>query len=43
MVAKSDYLIAFTWNKGNVPKDGGTLNTWNKCKNNKIHISLLTL
>lgn len=40
-VAKSDYLIAFTFSDDNQPNDGGTQNTWIKCKSkNKIHISI---
>lgn len=40
-VAKSEYLIAFTFGIGSVPKDGGTSDTWNKCTSpNKIHLSL---
>jgi len=31
-VAKGcDYLIAFTFGKGDQPADGGTLDTWKKC------------
>jgi len=41
-VAKSDYVIAFTWGKEE-PEDGGTLDTWNKSKGKKIHISLQEL
>eukprot|EP00731_Ephydatia_muelleri_P036089 Em0200g8a len=42
-VAKSEYLVAFTWGKGSVPKEGGTLNTWMKCKGRKVHIPLDSL
>ena len=42
-VALSEYLIAFTWGEGDVPKNGGTHDTWTKCKNRKIHIPLRTL
>lgn len=39
-VAISNYLIAFTFSKGNEPDDGGTKDTWNKSNSNKIHICL---
>jgi hypothetical protein len=33
LVARSDYLLAFTWGTDSKqPKDGGTLDTWNKSK-----------
>ena len=39
-VAKSDYLIAFTWNR-KVPQKGGTAHTWKNTKTHqKIHINL---
>lgn len=38
-VAKSDYMLAFTFGK-NCPEDGGTKHTWDLCKNKKFHISL---
>lgn len=41
-VANSKYLIAFTFGD-NKPVDGGTLDTWNKCKNKKIHVNLYNL
>ena len=48
-VAKSDYIIAYTFNNGkDNPKDGGTLDTWNKAlafgnTTHRIHTSLYTL
>jgi len=39
-VAKSNYMLAFTFGK-NYPEDGGTKHTWDLCKSNKFHISLL--
>ena len=42
-VAMSEYLVAFTWGKGSVPKEGGTLDTWMKCKGRKVHIPLDSL
>ncbi len=43
MVAKSDYCIAFSWSDGNEPTDGGTADTWKKCKGVKKHISLQSM
>ena len=43
LVAQSDYIIAFTWGNGDIPKDGGTLDTWNKSNGKKIHVSLNSL
>jgi hypothetical protein len=38
---KSDILIAFSWGTGSAPTDGGTYDTWKKCKARiKIHVSL---
>lgn len=42
-VAESDYLLAFTWGSGDVPKEGGTMDTWSKCKGSKYHIPLESL
>ena len=42
-VAKSEYLIAFTWGKEDVPKEGGTLDTWKKCQGMKLHFPLDSL
>lgn len=44
-VAKSKYLVAFTWNDGDTPKKGtGTCDTWTKCKSShKVHIPLSSL
>jgi hypothetical protein len=37
-----DRLFAFTWAKGaEPPNDGGTRDTWDKCKAEKRHISLM--
>lgn len=30
-IANCDYMIAFTWSPTNIPAEGGTLDTWNKC------------
>ena len=42
-VADCDYMIAFTFNNGDIPAKGGTLDTWNKCKSVKKHVNLYTL
>lgn len=43
-VGKVDRLIAFTFGTGDVPKDGGTKNTWDNSKAPvKIHVSLRSL
>lgn len=42
-VAKSDYLIAFSWSNEDHPLEGGTKHTWDNCKNKKYHVSLSTL
>lgn len=39
-IAKSDYMIAFSWSKDKEPVEGGTLNTWKQAKKHKFHISL---
>ena len=39
-IAKSQYLIAFSWSDGEEPTKGGTLDTWSKCTGNKLHIPL---
>ncbi len=44
LIAKNcDIMIAFSWSDGDTPEEGGTLDTWKKCKAKKIHISLNTL
>lgn len=42
-VAQSRFLIAFSWSEGEAPKKGGTLDTWNKCTGNTLHIPLSLL
>ena len=45
-VAKSDYLIAFTWSDGEEPRKGtGTYDTWKKCSKGtrRMHIPLKSL
>jgi len=43
-VAKSQYIIALTYNNGNIPKDGGTKHTWDMATTpNKIHIDIGSL
>lgn len=45
LVAKdAEALLAYTFGPGDVPADGGTLDTWNKCKaETKLHVSLPSL
>ncbi len=41
---QSDFLLAFTWGESeSQPADGGTLDTWNKCRGIKSHVPLHTL
>ena len=42
-VARSDYLIAFSWSDGEEPTKGGTMDTWSKCTGKKLHIPLSSL
>lgn len=43
-VAKSPFLIAFTFSPGKVPKTGsGTSDTWKKCVGMRLHVSLSSL
>ena len=42
-VAGSDYLLAFTWGSEDVPKEGGTMDTWSKCRGTKHHVPLESL
>lgn len=40
----SKYLIAFTWNEGDTPKEeSGTYDTWNKHSGRKIHVPIGSL
>jgi hypothetical protein len=39
-VAQFDELLAYTFGEGDVPADGGTKDTWDKCQGKKTHISL---
>lgn len=44
--ASCDYLLAFTWGEGDVPKDGGTKDTWDKAKlfkGTQLHVPLISL
>jgi len=37
-LAASDYLLALTWGSGDVPMEGGTMDTWKKCRGRKYHV-----
>jgi hypothetical protein len=39
-VAQCEAMLAFTFGKGNEPATGGTLDTWNKCQGERLHVSL---
>lgn len=40
-VGKADYLLAFTWGDGKIPKPGGTMHTWyNSSAETKTHVPL---
>jgi hypothetical protein len=40
-VAQADGMLAYTWGEtSDQPADGGTLDTWNKCQGEKIHVPL---
>lgn len=43
-VSKSEYIIAYTFNNSNIPKEGGTKHTWDLSKSNhKYHFSLYNI
>ena len=39
-VAQSGGLLAYTFGRGDVPADGGTKHTWDKCVGKKYHVPL---
>lgn len=39
-VAKADGMLAYTFGIGDVPADGGTKDTWDKCLGERLHITL---
>lgn len=41
-VAKADGMVAYTFGIGDVPADGGTKDTWDQCRGNRVHVSLHT-
>jgi hypothetical protein len=40
VAAGCDFMLAYTFGRGDIPKDGGTKYTWDKCKVRKQHIAL---
>lgn len=42
-VARTENLIAYTFGEGEIPADGGTLNTWNRARGAKLHVPLGSL
>ena len=42
-VATADTLFAYTFGQSDVPADGGTKHTWDKCKGIKYHVTLPTI
>lgn len=43
VAADADFLIAFTWANGSLPKPGGTRQTWDRTHRPKVHIPLESL
>lgn len=40
LVAECEQMLAYTFGQGDVPTDGGTKDTWDKCKGMKLHVPL---
>ena len=43
IVARSPYLVAFSWAENEGALTGGTRHTWNKCRGTKVHVPLSSL
>ena len=44
LVAKqADAVVAYTFGEGDTPADGGTKDTWDQVKGNRLHVPLLSL
>ena len=39
-VARSAEMLAYTFGAGDVPADGGTKDTWDKCRGKRTHVTL---
>ena len=39
-VARSAEMLAYTFGSGDVPADGGTKDTWDKCRGKRTHVTL---
>ena len=42
-VAQCGSMIAYTWGEGDLPADGGTRHTWDRCRGTKVHVPLGSL
>ena len=40
VAAEADKMFAYTFGTGDEPADGGTKNTWDQCKGERIHVPL---
>ena len=40
VAASAELVLAYTFGTGDQPADGGTKNTWDQCKGDRIHVPL---